>query len=400
MLLLGSKGYRRAVWALCLGSVLVFANLYALQPLLPLLAAEFGLTALQASYSFSITTLTLGLSLLFYGGLSDALGRKPLMIGSLVGVVITVLLLSQVRSYNELMFLRAVLGLFLGGLPAIAIAYMGDEFDRSALIVAVGFYISANTVGGISGRLIGGFIGEWLGWSAVFMVMAGLSALLLAIFVLLLPTAQRFTSRSIHLGSMLGDLCGHLRNPLILLACLVGGFNFFIFINQYSYVTFLLAAPPYSLSSSWLGLLFLTYLTGTFGSAISGRVAQHIPQPLCMVLGIVILMLGSLTTLLPSLSGIVGGFFISAFGLFFTQATASSWVSQHATQAKASASALYLLFYYLGATAGGFYLYPFWHWAGWRGVILGSIIVLLGTLSCAILLYRKARHMKEHVVGL
>ncbi|WLD56625.1 MFS transporter [Salinispirillum sp. LH 10-3-1] len=389
MLILGSRGYRRAVSALCLGSVLVFANLYAIQPLLPTLAAEFELTALQASYSFSITTLTLGLSLLVYGGLSDALGRKPLMIGSLIGVVLTIVMLSQVRSYIDLMILRAVLGLFLGGLPAIAIAYMGDEFERPALIVAVGFYISANTVGGISGRLIGGFVGEWLGWSAVFMVMAGFSALLLALFVVLLPNAQRFSARPIHLGQILSDLYGHLRNPLILMACLIGGFNFFIFINQYSYVTFLLAAPPYNLSSSWLGLLFLTYLTGTFGSAISGRVAQRIPQPLCMVLGIGILILGSVTTLLPSLAGIVAGFFISAFGLFFTQATASSWVSQQALQAKASASALYLLSYYLGATAGGFYLYPFWHWAAWQGVIIGSIIVLLGTLSCAILLFMK-----------
>ncbi|MFY0663960.1 MAG: MFS transporter [Natronospirillum sp.] len=391
MITLGSKGYRHAIWALCLGSILVFANLYALQPLLPLLATEFELTALQASYSFSITTLTLGLSLLVYGALSDALGRKPLMIGSLLGVVITVLFMSQVQSYAQLMALRGLLGLFLGGLPAIAIAYMGDEFERPALIVAVGFYISANTVGGISGRLIGGFVGEWLGWPAVFLVMAGLSAALLMLFVVLLPTAQRFTPRPVHPRMMLGDLYGHLQNPLILLACLIGGFNFFIFINQYSYVTFLLAAPPYNLSSTWLGLLFLTYLTGTFGSAISGRIAQRIPQPLCMVLGIGILMLGSLVTLSSNLAGIVGGFFISAFGLFFTQATASSWVSQQATHAKASASALYLLFYYLGATAGGFYLYPFWHWAAWQGVVFGSIIVLLGTMSCAILLYKKTR---------
>ena len=47
------------------------------------------------------------------------------------------------------------------------------------------------------------------------------------------------------------------------------------------------------------------------------------------------------------------GFFISAFGFFLTHSLATGWVNQHATHAKASASALYLVFYYLGASTGG-----------------------------------------------
>ena len=55
---------------------------------------------------------------------------------------------------------------------------MGDEFSCDALPVAVGLYISANTLGGIGGRLIGGAIGQWLGWQEVFVVISVMKPLL------------------------------------------------------------------------------------------------------------------------------------------------------------------------------------------------------------------------------
>lgn len=384
----GSASFWRATIALCLGSFMIFANVYVTQPLLPLLMDSFQLSELEASWSFTITTLTLGLSLLLYGPLSDALGRKNIMLASMAGVVLMTFLLSQTQSYSMLLLFRGLQGLCLGGLPAIAIAYMSDEFKHKAMILAVGFYISGNTIGGIGGRLIGGFVGEWLGWSEVFLVMALISFILLALFAVLLPASNYFIAKSLKPRSMLRQSLAHIKNPLLLLAYLIGGFNFFIFINQYSFITFLLSDAPYNLSPSWLGLLFLTYLSGTVGSALSGRIAQRVPQPVCMIIGIVLLMCGSLVTLVPSIWAIITGFLISAFGFFFTHSTASSWVSRHALEAKASASSLYLLFYYLGASTGGFYLQPFWQWDGWSGVILGSMLVLIATLLAAVLLYK------------
>lgn len=383
-----TPAFWRATLALCLGSFMIFANLYTTQPLLPMLAGEFGISPLQASWSLMAATLTLGLSLLIYGPLSDALGRRGIMILTMAGMTLTTLLLAWVESFTALIALRALQGFFLGGLPAVAIAYMGEEFNKRALILAVGFYISANSLGGISGRVIGGFGGETLGWSDTFLLMAMLNLVLLTVFVYLLPASTRFRARKLRLRRVTRNLARHLANPLLLLAYLIGGFNFFIFVNQYSYATFLLADAPYHLSPTLLGLLFLTYLAGTVSSAISGHVAGRLSQPLCMALGIGLMMMGSLITLIPHLHAIVAGFLFSAFGFFFTQSTASSWVSHKAEFAKASSSSLYLLFYYLGASLGGFYLDPFWHWLGWEGVVAGSLLVLSGTLWAALRLQR------------
>ncbi|MEH6825541.1 MAG: MFS transporter [Motiliproteus sp.] len=383
----GSPAYYRATLALCLGSFIVFANLYITQPLFPLLRELFDLSALQATWSLSLAMLTLGVSLLLYGPLSDALGRRRIMLLTLASASALTLLMPLLDSYTGLLGLRMLQGLLLGGVPAIAIAYMGDEFEPPALLLAVGLYISANSLGGISGRLIGGGMTDLAGWQSAFYLVGGLSLLGVALFAKLLPPSQQFQPRPLRLGSMVADLAAHLKNPLLLLAYLIGGLNFFIFSNQYSYITYVLSDSPFHLSSTWLGLLFLTYLTGTFSSALSGTLSLRYSPPLCMLGGILMLMLGTLLTLNQTLPGIIGGLLINSFGFFICHSICSAWVNRHAERARASASSLYLLFYYLGASVGGFYLDPFWQAARWPGVVLGSLLVLLLTAALALRLY-------------
>lgn len=388
-----SPAWWRATAALCLGSFMIFANVYVTQPLLPMLTDHFGVSSLQASWSFTLTTLMLGASLLFYGPLSDAIGRRGIMLATMVGATLVALLLSQITGFYELLILRAFQGFLLGGLPAIAIAYMGDEFQKPALMLAVGYYISANSLGGISGRLLGGFIGDYYGWQQAFTVVCGISVVCIALFWWLLLPSRHFQARSLRPKPMIRDLTGHLRNPALMMAYMIGGLNFFIFVNQYSYATFLLAAPPYNLSPSWLGMLFLTYLSGTVGSALSGKAAKHWSQPACMAAGGLLLIIGTLVTLIPDVKGILAGFLINAFGFFFAHSSASSWVSQNAVGARASASSLYLVFYYLGASTGGIYLELFWLQSGWKGVVLGSILVLFVTTFIALLLRCRQHRM-------
>ncbi|MBR7888363.1 MFS transporter [Marinomonas sp. A79] len=396
MIEVGSSVFWRGTLALVIGSFMIFANVYVTQPLLPMIANEFAITPLQASGSFTITTLTLGISLLFYGPISDALGRKGIMVMTMVGITLTTFGLSLVQNYETLLALRGLQGFFLAGLPAIAVAYLGDEYTPEALLVAVGLYISGNTLGGIGGRLIGGFVGEWLGFSAAFSVMSVLSLMCLLAFFFLLPNSQHFEPKPLRVGHIVSNMKSHLQNRRLLSCYFIGGFSFFIFINQYSYVTFVLEAAPYNLSAKYVGLLFLTYLSGTLGSAISGKLAKRWSQPTIMILGTGIFMLGSLVTLGDSLLAIILGLLVNCFGFFLCHSTTSGFVSRNATHAKASASSLYLVFYYLGASLGGFYLDPFWQADGWRGVIMGSWLILVLVVIAELGLIRS--HNKSNLV--
>ncbi|MEM5529258.1 MFS transporter [Gammaproteobacteria bacterium AS21] len=388
MVELGTRTFWRGTIALVIGSIMIFANIYVTQPLLPMMVEEFGISALQASASFTVTTLTLAVSLLIYGPLSDAIGRKGLIVSTMIGLTLTTFALSLVQNYHSLLLLRALQGFFLAGLPAIAVAYLSEEYTPEALLVAVGLYISGNSLGGISGRLMGGFFGEHFGQSQTFAFMALISLVFMIIFIVLLPSSQQFEAKPLRIKTILTNMKNHLSNRHLLISYLIGGFSFFIFINQYSYITFRLEAAPYNLSAAQIGLLFLTYLAGTVGSALSGRLAALMPQPNIMILGTTIIMLGSLVTLSAELSLIVAGFAINSFGFFLCHSTTSGFVSRHAKSAKASASSLYLLFYYLGASIGGYYLDPFWRLYGWPGVIIGSWIVLVLVVLAEISLLR------------
>ncbi|MFO7909758.1 MAG: MFS transporter [Halomonas sp.] len=381
----------RATAALCLGSFVVFINLYVPQPLLPELRQAYGISTLGVSLVMSIATLSLALSLLVFGPLSDAIGRARIMGYTLSIAGLCSLLLAFAPNIETLLVLRFVQGFFLGGLPAVAIAWMGDEFDRPALLSAVGLYIGANSLGGISGRVIGGSVAQWGGVSAAFMTVGLMTLIGAVLFWRLLPPSRAFRTHSFHLRTALQGLFGHLRSPVLITAYALGGINFLIFINQYSYVTFRLSDAPYQLAATSLGLIFLTYLGGTLGSALSGRLASRFSPARCIVMGVVILMTGTAVTLFESLPLIIVGLTINAFGFFLAHSLASGWVGRYAQGARGSASALYLVFYYVGASLGGFWLEPFWQWADWLGIAIGSWLLLTITLLIALRMLQMER---------
>jgi YNFM family putative membrane transporter len=386
-----SRAWWRATLAMCLGSFLVFINLYVPQPLLPELRLAYGVSTLLAGLVMSVATLSLAASLLVFGPLSDAIGRRDIMRVTLLLSGLLSLGLAMAPDFASLLLLRALQGFVLGGLPAVAIAWMGEEFEHQALLSAVGLYIGANTLGGIGGRVIGGAVAEMGGTSASFLTVGAMTVVGVGLFWKLLPPSKAFTPKRFSVASALADLAGHLRNPLLLPAYLLGGLNFLIFINQYSYITFRLAESPYELGARWLGMIFLTYLGGTLGSMLSGRLARSLPQPICMMAGILILLVGTAVTLSSSLPLIILGLTINAFGFFLAHSMVSSWVGRHAERARGSASALYLVFYYSGASLGGFWLEPFWQSAAWIGVAIGSWLVLSLTLAIAVWLWRRER---------
>ncbi|WP_285259462.1 MFS transporter [Halopseudomonas bauzanensis] len=387
----GTPAFRRASLALFISSLVIFGNLYAIHPLLPLISAQYDVSTLQASNAFTLSSLTLGLSLLLHGPLSDAFGRRaPLIIG-LAATSLLTLGMAFTSSFNALLWMRVAQGAALGVLPATAVAYLGDSMNRQALIGAVGLYIGGNTLGGAGGRVLGGFIADHLGLQMVFLILGAGSVVCALAVALLLPPASAFRPQRLSLGGSLRTFASHLRNRALLPAYLVGGLGFMVFINLYTFITFRLSAAPWQLGASSLGLLFLTYMAGTFSASMSGRI-NPARAAQGMAVGVVIFMVGCLITLAEPLWLIITGLIFNAFGFFLTHSLANSWVNQHAAHGKASSASLYSVFYYLGAAVGIYYLAPFWRAAGWPAVIAGSLLVLVVSLALIFYLHRARQH--------
>lgn len=383
----GTAEYWKATAALSLGSFLVFAIVYLTQPLLPLFVIEFGLSEFMSSLSLSVVIFCISVALLIYGPVSDAVGRKPIMVWCMAGGVVSTILTAFVGDYTVLLILRAVQGLFLAGLPALAMAYMSEEFSPKALSVSMGLYIAANSLGGMSGRILSGVVAEHWGWRTSFTVIGLLSVALFAAFVYLLPRSRNFKPSPLKWQSAGSAMLAHLRNSTLSIGMLIGGLHFLVFIGSFNYLTFLLSEEPFQLTPSQLGLLFLAYAAGSFGSAVSGRLSDKWGKSRCMMVGILILASGLLLTLVGWLPIILVGLVLQCFGFFFSHSASASWVNSRAGFAKASAASLYLFFYYLGGSLGSFYLGWFWHLYRWPGVVGGGMLVFILTFFLARKLY-------------
>ncbi|RDV32640.1 MULTISPECIES: MFS transporter [Lysinibacillus] len=378
----GTRAFHKANWALFLAGFITFANLYVTQPLLPTFSEAFHVSPAVASLSLSVTTFALAVSLIIVSSLSEAWGRKSLMTISIFAASVLTLALAFSPNFETILVLRVVQGIVFAGLPAIAMAYLGEEMEPASLGVAMGLYISGNSVGGLSGRVIIGTLTDHYNWHTGMMVLGGISLLVSLLFVWMLPSSKHFSARPLQLKALTKTLLQHLRDPSML--CLYGmGFLLMgSFVTLYNYIGFKLMAPPYNLSATIVGWIFVIYLVGTFSSAWFGSLADRYGRQRMLLLAIAIMLAGAIVTLNGLLTLKIIGITVFTFGFFAAHSIASGWVSKRASHDKAQASSLYLFFYYFGSSVGGTVGGIFWMKYGWMGVIV--MIALFLFIACVL----------------
>lgn len=374
----GTGPYRRATLALFCAGFATFAMLYCVQPLLPLLAHRFSVSAAGSSLALSLTTMSLALCLLVSGALAESWGRKPVMVAALSVASLLGLACAFVESWPLLLVLRALLGLALSGLPALAMAYVGEEFDPQSLPAAMGLYIGGTALGGLLGRLLSGLLSDIGGWQLALGGIAGLGLVALGMFAWLLPASRHFQAQPLSLSGLLGNFGQHLRNPVLRTLFLQAFLLMGGFVALFNYIGFRLAAAPFSLSSTVIGLLFVVYLAGIFSAGWAGRLVPRFGARSVLQGGVVLMLVGVALCSTPWLFAIVLGLASFTLGFFAAHAVASGQVGLHAKEAKAQASALYLCAYYLGSSVVGYVAGYVWEHAGWLPLmaVLAALFIL------------------------
>ncbi|MCF5429855.1 MFS transporter, partial [Pseudomonas syringae] len=156
--------FKRTALALFAGGFSTFTLLYCVQPMMPTLSSEFSLTAAQSSLILSVATAMLAIGLLITGPISDRLGRKPVMVMALFCASLFTIASALMPSWEGVLITRALVGLSLSGLAAVAMTYLSEEIHPTHLGLAMGLYIGGSAVGGMSGRLIVGVMIDYVSW--------------------------------------------------------------------------------------------------------------------------------------------------------------------------------------------------------------------------------------------
>ncbi|WP_417684956.1 MFS transporter [Roseibium sp.] len=384
----GSRDYTRAKIALFLAGFASFSLIYCVQPLLPEFPAQYGVNAATASLALSLTTGMLAVSILISGALAQSVSRRKLMFGSMVMASVFNILAASDAGWGWLLAARAAEGFVLGGVPAIAITYLAEEIDPKSLGRAVGLYVGGTAFGAMVGRVGMGLVSAYSSWQTA-MVLLGILCVATSVgFLLLLPPSRNFRPSRSRLSEHLAIWMSHLRNPALLRLYLIGTMLTSVFTTVFNYSTFRLVEPPYSLGRIGVSLLFVTYALGIFASAYGGALIDRLGRQTMLIAGFAITLMGLAATLIETLWGLGLGVSLITIGFFIGHAAASSGVGAAASRAKSHATALYLLFYYAGASITGWVGGWFWIHGGWDAVAaltamcaVGGLALSMGTAS-------------------
>ena len=387
----GSPAFRRISIALFLAGYATFSLIYCVQPLLPELASHFVVGPAESSLALSLTTGFLAFAILLAGAVSEAVGRKQLMLISICVASVLNLIAPFLSDWHAFLVVRALEGLMLGGVPAVAMAYLAEEIDPKGLGMAMGIYISGTAIGGLSGRVVIGFLTDLFGWHIALGAMGGLGLIAALGFAVLLPASRNFVRRpGFQVGYHLRAWGGHLKHAGLPFVFLIGAFAMGCFVTVFNYVGFRLSDAPYGLSQSQIGLIFVVYLCGSVTSSIAGALSDKIGRGPVLVVGLLLAALGVGLTVSDSLSVIIGGIVVLTSGFFVAHSIASGWVGRLAETSKGHASSLYLLAYYLGSSIMGSVGGWFWDHGGWNAVAGFAVALLFCALLCGIHLWRLA----------
>ena len=388
----GTPAYRRISLALFLAGFATFSLLYCVQPVLPELAQHFGLGAAGSSFALSVSTGCLAAAIFIAGALSEGRDKRRLMFVSMALAALCNLGAALAPTWGVLLTARALEGVLLGGVPAVAMAHLSDEIHPRGLGFAMGLYVGGTAFGGMAGRIGMSALADAFGWRMAMGTISVLGLLAAVGFVLLLPRSHRPATTaaqpSLGLAYHVRAWRTHLQTPGLLPLFLSGFALMGVFVSLFNYAGFQLAGPPYNLSQTQIGLIFSVYLFGMVASPAAGALADRWGRGPVLVGGVVLMSAGVVLTLALPLWAMIAGIAVLTFGFFVSHAVASGWVGQLAVQSKGHASSLYLLAYYLGSsvlgTAGGW----FWEHGRWPTLVAFSLVLLMGALALALRLRR------------
>lgn len=180
----GEKSPERLLQLLSAATFLIFFQGYAIAPLIPRLSATMGVSEQLVVLSVPAYLIAYGVSTLFYGVLSDHLGRRRILLVSFVALILLTLLSATAQTAGQLIAWRLLTGLGASGVVPLGLALLGELFPYEQRGRPLGWLFGAMAGGAAFGSTLGVVAEPFIGWRMLF-VGVGLCAAV--VLVLLIP---------------------------------------------------------------------------------------------------------------------------------------------------------------------------------------------------------------------
>ncbi len=365
--------------------LVAFLTLYATQPLLPLFETLFHASKSAVGWTVSASTLGVAIAAPLLGTFTERMNRKRVILISIVLLAVPTCAAATSTSLGWLIFWRLLQGLITPGIFATTIAYITEAWPPTAVAPVMSIYVSGTALGGFSGRAVTGILADHAGWRASFLLLGIMSLGGAALVAWLLPDhprAHNAEARPAFRQAFL-PMLDHLRNPRLLTTYLVGFNVLFSLVGVFTYITFYLAAPPFSLSTAELSLLFVVYLVGLVATPLAGALLPRVGLRSGITGSILLSLAGVLLTLMHSLPVVIVGLALCCTGVFISQSCATSFLREAASEStRASAVGMYVACYYIGGTVAGVAPSLVWKLGGWTAC--ATMVAVIDVISIVI----------------
>lgn len=374
-------GFWRVTIALMLASLSIFSTLYVFQPLLPVFTSELDITATQSSLLMSACVTAMVFGLFVLGFAADRYGRALVMRGSLLFTALSLILIPIMPEFEWMVTLRFIQGFFLAGIPAAAMGYLGEEVSYRHIGLAMTLYISSNALGGMGGRVIGGYLTDLFDWQMTLWSFSAFGVLAAVLFLWLFPKERFFEKAEQNLVVDLKGMLIHLKSVPLLVLFLLGILMQIVFTAVWTYLPFYLEGDPFHWPLKWIAFTYFAYLFGVLAPPAAGRISDQAGLKKVMFSGVVIFLIGTVLTAVREGWSILIGLSLLCMGFFVAHSMASALVSKTATHHRSGASGFYLISYYLGVAIGSTAVGTLWENFQWYGVLsVGFLLLVLFVL--------------------
>jgi predicted MFS family arabinose efflux permease len=343
----------RAVFLLSLAAFASAASLRATDPLLPLIADEYGVTAGAASAAVTAFALSYGLLQVVCGPLGDRYGRYRTIAAAAFVSAFGSAACAAAPSLGTLVAARFVSGATIGAFIPLALAWIGDTVAYEKRQPLLARFLVGQMAGVAFGTAAAGWLGEHFGWRTIFWA---LGALLLVIAILLFLELRNPLVGRAGRGSILESikrmprLLGHRRLQVLLATGYAEGM--FIF-GALAFVAIYLQRR-YAVGPGLAGTLVTAYaLGGLVYAVLARRAVRRLGERGLATFGGVALVIGyGVLTLAPASGLATLGIGVVGAGFYMFHTTVQTHVTHVAPEERGSAVALFATFLFLGQASG------------------------------------------------
>ena len=375
---------------IALTAFLTLIDLFAIQAILPSLAKRYAVSPSDIGAAANACTLGMAVASLITAMLSRHIDRRAGIAISLALLAVPTAALGFVDNLTTFTLLRVLQGCLMATAFTLMLAYLGEHFGPAESARVFAAFITGNVLSNLAGRMLSASLADGFGVPTTFLTFSALNLLGAVLVFFTVTKAAPMSQVTAPTGSGLDAIKTHLRHPELRSAFLIGFLILFVFIGVFTYVNFILVAPPFSIGMMQLGFVYLVFLPSLPTTIVAGRIAGIIGARPALILFLSIAVAGLPFLNGTSLPGVLAGLVLVAVGTFAAQAVATGYVGQAAKSDRGAASGIYLAAYFGGGLVGSIILGRIFGSFGWNACLIALGIALLLAIGLAFRLDRSS----------